>query len=101
MREYAIKLDKKRNLCYGMKELKKIEDFTKKKIVQLNLNEVSTDELIYIFWIGLTKQDPNLEYEQIDDLIDKYYNFGKLFDSVNTALSYVFGITEDTEGKNE
>lgn len=100
MREYAIKLDKKRNLYYGMRQLKKIEDITGKKIVKFDINEVTLDDLITIFYVGLTNEDPELKLEQMDELIDKHYNLGKLYESVNNALVHVFGISGDEEGKN-
>lgn len=67
-----VKLDKMRNLRFGMKALSKIEDILGKPLAKLNLENLTISEMATIIWAGLEHEDKALTPDIVMDLIDDH-----------------------------
>lgn len=56
---------------YGMNALAKIEDITKKPIVNIDLNNIGIRDLLAIIYAGLYHEDKSLTLEKVGDLAIK------------------------------
>ena len=86
-----IKLDKTRNLKYGMRAIDRIEKKLKKKISKIDMDDLSMEETATFIWAGLVHEDRNLTPEKVMDLVDEYSNLQevslKLAEAINLAFS--------------
>ena len=105
MSYYPIKLDKTRNLKYGMRALDRIEKKLERKLSQINLDDLSMEETAVVIWAGLVHEDNKLTVERVMDLVDEYSNLTEIGEHIGHAINGAFGIKEtetvDTEEKNE
>lgn len=90
-----IELDKVRNFRYGMKALHLIEKKLKKKISQLDFDEMSIEDMAIFMWAGLVHEDKNLTPEKVMDLVDEYSSLPKVAEIMFKAFSDAFGETEE------
>lgn len=85
-----LKLDKPREIKFGIKAIKIIEKLKKCKISNLNLDQLTADELIQITHAGLVdKSDTTVE--QLEDLIDQYTTIGNVIIIISEAFQVAFG----------
>ena len=97
MSYYPIKLDKTRNLKYGMRALDRIEKKLKKKISQIDLNDLSIEETATFIWAGLVHEDAKLTIENVMDLVDEHSNLTAVGEHIGKAINEAFGIKEEEE----
>jgi hypothetical protein len=90
-----IKLDKPRNLRYGMKALSMAEDIMGKPIMTLDLNRITIKDTATLLWCGLVHEDKELSVDIVMDLLDECEDIQKVFELVGKALAESFG------GKNQ
>lgn len=96
----TIELDKPRTLRYGMNALAKIEDITKKPIVNIDLNNIGIRDLLAIIYAGLYHEDKSLTLEKVGDLVDEYSTMNDIAEKVGEAFTLAFGSGEnDTKGE--
>jgi hypothetical protein len=76
MSYYPIKLDKERNLRYGMKAISLIEKKFKKPIMKIegmqNPELFTMEDYATIIWAGLVHEDDKLTPNKVMELIDEY-----------------------------
>lgn len=97
-----IELDKTRNFKYGMRAISLVEKKFKKPIMQVDLKNLTMEEMATIIWAGLVHEDKNLSTERVMDLIDDHSNVTKVFDIAGEALNKAFvGEEPEEPGKNE
>lgn len=90
----TIELDKPRTLRYGMNALAKIEDITKKPIVNIDLNNIGIRDLLAIIYAGLYHEDKSLTLEKVGDLVDEYSTMNDIAEKVGEAFTLAFGSGE-------
>lgn len=106
MSYYPIKLDKIRNLKFGMRAIDRIEKKYSKPIMEIEGIQdglLTMDQTATIIWAGLAHEDNELTSEIVMDLIDEHSNIPEISKEMWKALNSVFGIevTEGAEEKNE
>lgn len=92
----TIELDKPRTLRYGMNALAKIEDITKKPIVNIDLNNIGIRDLLAIIYAGLYHEDKSLTLEKVGGLVDEYSTMNDIAEKVGEAFTLAFGSGENT-----
>lgn len=97
----TIELDKPRTLRYGMNALAKIEDITKKSIVNIDLNNIGIRDLLAIIYAGLYHEDKTLTIEEVGNLIDEYSNMNDIAEKVGEAFTLAFGANKGETPKGE
>lgn len=90
----TIKLDKSRNLKYGMKALHLVEKTIGTKISGVDFDNLSMNDLAVFVWAGLFHEDTTLTPESVMDLIDEYSNIEVVLDAMTKALNESFGNSE-------
>lgn len=85
-----LELDKPREIKFGVKAIKIIEKIKKCKISNLNLDQLTVDELIQILHAGLIDKS-DVTIEQLEDLIDKYITVGKAIAIISEGFQVAFG----------
>ncbi len=95
-----IELDKTRNFKYGMRAISLVEKKFKKPISQVDMNNLTMEEMATIIWAGLVHEDKNLTSDRVMDLVDEHSNVTKVFETAGEALNRAFGGGEEPE-KNE
>jgi hypothetical protein len=85
-----IKLDKTRNLRYGMRAIDRVEKKLKTKISKINTNELSMEELATFIWAGLAHEDKDLTPEKVMDLVDEYSNINEVTAKLGEAINMAF-----------
>jgi len=106
MSYYPIKLDKIRNLKYGMRAIDLIEKKFGCPIMKIKGIEDGTltmKEYATFIWAGLVHEDKELTPDKVMDLIDEYSSITKVTQDMWKALNEVFVKEEDKEdeGKNK
>lgn len=106
MSYFPIKLDKVRNLKFGMRAFDRIEKKYGKPIMEIDgmQNGILTmDQTATMVWAGLAHEDSELTPEIVMDLIDEYSSIPEASKEMWKALNSVFGAeeSEETEEKNE
>lgn len=97
-----IKLDKIRNLRYGMKALHMIEKKFKKPIAKIDMDNLTMEETAIIIWAGLHHEDNKLTPEKVMDLVDEYSDLMTVVNTLGEAFQGAFGNAEvEDTGKNE
>lgn len=84
-----LELDKPREIKFGVKAIKIIEKLKKCKISNLNLDQLTTDEIIQITHAGLI--DKSITVEQLEDLIDEHTTVGKVIMAISEGFQVAFG----------
>lgn len=93
----TIELDKARNMRYGMNALVKIEELIGKSITNIDLANLSINELRNIIFAGLVHEDNSLTPEIVGNLIDDYSNIAEIGSKLGEAFTLAFG---DKKSKN-
>nr|WP_312578220.1 hypothetical protein [Sedimentibacter sp.] len=109
MSYYPIKLDKVRNLKFGMRAIDRIEKKYGKPIMEIEGMQnglLTMDQTATIIWAGLAHEDNTLTPETVMDLIDEHSSIPETSKEMWKALNSVFGAeevagTEEVEVKNE
>jgi hypothetical protein len=106
MSYYPIKLDKIRNLKYGMRAIDLIEKKFGKPIMKIEGigdGALTMEEYATLIWAGLVHEDKELTPDKVMDLIDEYSSITKVTQDMWKALNEVFVKEEDKEdeGKNK
>lgn len=94
-----IKLDKTRNLKYGMRAIDRIEKKLKTKLSMIDMENLSMEETATFIWGGLVHEDDKLTVAKVMDLVDEYSNINEVSIKIVEALNLAF--TNGEEGKNE
>ncbi len=94
---YPIKLDKSRNLRYGMKAISIIEKQFKKPIGQIDMNNMTMDDAAILICAGLQHEDKDLTPNKVMDLIDDYSDITTALNAMAEAFQGAFGAKTDTK----
>lgn len=94
------KLDKVRNLRYGMRALSLIEETTGKEIASMDLKKVAIKDLGVMIWAGLYHEDTELTPESVMDLIDDYSDIQEAAELIGKAISEAFSKNKKAIAKN-
>lgn len=87
-----IKLDKMRNLFYGMGALKLIENTIGKPLADIPMGRRMTAEHVSIFlWAGMYHEDKELTPDKIIELVDQYSSYPEAIKTMNDAIMESFG----------
>lgn len=99
---YPIKLDKVRNMRYGMKAIHLIEKQLGKPIGKVNMasGEMTMEEAATLIWAGLYHEDKNLTPHSVMDLIDEHSSITETLAAMGEAFAAAYGPEEETKGKN-
>lgn len=81
------KLDKIRNLRYGMLALSMIEETTGRSLSAWDLNNVSIRDLGVLVWAGLYHEDKELTPESVMELIDEHSSIDEAGEVAGKAIS--------------
>lgn len=95
-----IKLDKTRNLKFGMRAFYLIEDRLKIKMSQIDYENIGMKELAVIIWAGLFHEDKELTIDKTIDLIDEHTNLIELMNVMQEAMSKSFNL-DNTASKGQ
>lgn len=98
---YPIKLDKERQLRYGMRAVSLIEKKFKKPMSKIDMDNLTMEETAVFIWAGLTHEDKNLSPDRVIDLVDQYSSISLVLPLVIEAYLGAFPTEEITEGVNE
>lgn len=101
MSYYPIKLDKVRNLRYGMKAISLIEKKLKKPISKIDMENLTMEDAAVMIWAGLQHEDKELTPDKVMDLIDDYSDITTALQAMSNAFESAFGKAEDQVGKNK
>ena len=96
-----IKLDKNRNLRFGMLALMKIEEELGENIANLNFDKLKLKDMVTILACGL---DEDMDYMHVAELVDEYSDVKTVMAKLGEALALAFGEEEgkkNVETKNE
>lgn len=92
----VLELDIVRTLRYGRKALKMIEQLFDCKITNLNIGELSVDDIVKFIHCGLIHEDMELSLERLEELLDEYgVSFGTLINKLGEAFNWAFGVNSD------
>ncbi|KAF5047422.1 hypothetical protein DSECCO2_460530 [anaerobic digester metagenome] len=97
MSYYPIKLDKERNLKFGMRAIDRIEKKYGKPMMEIEgLQDglLTMEKTATIIWAGLVHEDNTLTPEIVMDLIDEYSSIPEVTKEMWKALNSVFGAEE-------
>lgn len=75
----TLELDKPRELRYGFKALKKLEEHFEAPVIKLLTllqtkvedESLTTDDVLVLIWVGLIKDDPSLTKDQLEKIVDE------------------------------
>lgn len=74
-----------------MRALDRVEKKLKRKISQIDMNNLSMEETATFIWAGLVHEDKELTVEKVMDLVDEYSNLNevslKLVEAMNLAFN--------------
>jgi len=85
------KLDKVRNLRYGMRAFSKIEDEFGTPLAKIDLNNLTQRQLATIIWAGFEHEDKNLDADKVMDLIDEYSDIQEASEMLSKAIKESMG----------
>jgi DNA-binding protein YbaB len=86
-----IKLDKTRNLRYGFKAMRMLQNELKKLGTDLSEGEPSFEAVAIIVWVGLVHEDSTLTLDNVVDLLDAADDFVEVADIAMGALDEAYG----------
>ena len=81
-----IKLDKTRNLRFGMVALMKIEKSLGKPFTTIDFDKLMYHELATIIWAGLSHEDASLTIDKVAELVDDYSNMQTVIAAMSEAM---------------
>jgi hypothetical protein len=85
-----IKLDKIRNLRYGMAALSLIEESFKTKVSKFDFDGLSMKEIATFIWAGLVHEDKELTPDKVMELIDEHSGVQQAIETMTKAFSKSF-----------
>lgn len=94
------KLDKVRNLRYGMRALSLFEETTGKEMASMDFNRVSIQDLGVLIWVGLYHEDKELTPESVMDLIDDYSTIEEAAEFMGKAMDEAFSKNKKAVAKS-
>ena len=100
MSYYPIKLDKERNLKYGMKAISLIEKKFKKPVGKIDMDNLTMEDAATIIWAGLVYEDDKLTPNKVMDLVDEYSSLTEIAKAMMEAMNEAFG-ADKKDGKPE
>lgn len=86
-----ITLDKPRELIFKHKELKHIKKLMGKTLAQLDLSAMDPEDIEKLLFIGLKRDDPNLELKNMEDLLDQAPEYGDVILKFSEAIEKCLG----------
>lgn len=97
-----IKLDKTRNLRYGMRAIDRVENELGKPIFQIDMANLYMKDMATIIWAGLVHEDTELTIDKTIDIIDdSKLPVTEIFEIASKTLTKAFtGNEEVEEAKN-
>lgn len=97
-----IKLDKIRNLRYGMKAISLIEKRMKKSVSQIDMEALSMEDAATFLWAGLAHEDKDLTVDKVMDLVDEHSTIPEALAAMGEAFTAAFGAPKEADDpKNE
>ncbi|NRF91529.1 hypothetical protein HQN89_10910 [Paenibacillus frigoriresistens] len=96
-----IELDRKRELRFGHKALKKLSAMTGMSMEQMGSGEIDFGQMEAIIYCGLYADDKDLTLEQMEDLLDLAPNPKYYMDKMTEALSAAFGTNQEQPEGND
>ena len=88
---YPIMLDKPRNLRYGMRAIKMIENALGKSAFGIELNDMTMDEIATFIWAGLYHEDKEITPDEVIDLVDEHSDLPTALLTMAKAFGESFG----------
>ena len=85
-----IKLDKVRNLRYGMKAISLIEKSLNTSVSKIDFNELRMEDAATIIWAGLYHEDNDLTPDKVMDLVDEHSNIQTAIETMGEAFQSSF-----------
>lgn len=98
---YSIRLDKSRNLRYGMKAISLIEKKLKKPVAKIDMENLTMEDAAVMIWAGLQHEDRELTPDKVMDLVDDYSDITTVMQAMGEAFQGAFGKSEVPDEKNE
>lgn len=96
---YPIKLDKMRNLRYGMKAISLIEESLGKPTAKIDMENMTMKDAATIIWAGLAHEDKELTPDKVMDLIDDNSTISEATEAMAKVLEGAFGGNEEKNSK--
>lgn len=85
-----IKLDKTRNLRYGMKAISMIEKKFGKSVSKIDMDNLTMEDAAVMIWAGLVHEDAELTTEKVMDLVDEYSDIQTILEAMGEAFQGAF-----------
>lgn len=86
-----FKLDKVRNVRFGMRELMKIEKELGKPFSQLDIKNIQYEHVAIILCAALQREDPDMTVDKLVDLIDEYSDIQTAIKVMGEGMELAFG----------
>lgn len=99
---YPIKLDKMRNLRYGMKAISLIEETLGKPVMQIegiDNGGLTMHAYAVLIWAGLVHEDKDLTPDKVIDLVDEYSSIKTVTEEMWKAFNGAFKSNEGKEAR--
>lgn len=100
MEYLPFKLDKERNVGFGMRAMSIIEKKFNAPIAKIDFNNLTVEDIAIIMCAGLNHEDPSLTPETFMDLVDKHSTMPKIAEVMKQAFTMSFGEEKESKGKN-
>lgn len=81
-----VKLDKERNLGFGMRAISIIERKFKKKIGEIDFEDLYIEEIAEVIAAGFKHEDDKMTADTVMTLIDKYGDLNIIIEAVSQAM---------------
>lgn len=81
-----VQLDKERNLGFGMRAISTIERKFKKRIGEIDFNNLYIEELAEIIAAGFKHEDEKMTADTVMTLIDKYSDLDVIVEAVSQSM---------------
>jgi hypothetical protein len=94
------KLDKVRNLRYGMVALSLFEETTGKEMLFIDFNKVSIKDLGVLIFVGLYHEDKELTPEKVMELIDDHSSIEEAAELMGKAIDEAFSKNKQAVAMN-
>ena len=82
----TYKLDKARNVRFGMKALSLIEDNLGSKIGKIDFENLGIKDTCTVLWAGMVHEDNELTVDRLMELIDEHSSFQEMADVLAKAM---------------
>ena len=100
MEYYPFKLDKERNIGFGMRAMSIIEKKFNAPIAKIDFNNLTIEEIATIMCAGLAHEDKDLTPEKFMDLVDEHSTIPEIAEVMKKAFTISFGEEKGNKGKN-